>query len=155
MKTPQPMTPLSPWYRGLPAAHFTMQPKVLPPCQWPVLTALANAYAVAEDEMWVGAMRCSRAAGAQCREARWWTDALLQGYQHSSNNLSLNKGHICLATHPPWCPMIPPYQCWWQALTHLYFVSLFRNYQISDFVWEMITKQAFSNQPLLLPNMQF
>lgn len=155
MKTPQPMTPPFALVWGLASCSFHRATKSLTSLQWPVLTAPANAYAVAEEETWVGAMRCSRAAVAQRRKSHWWTDVLLQGYQHSIKNLSLNKGHICLAPHPPWYLMMPPYQCWQQALTHLYFVSLFRSYQMSDFMWQMITKKAFSDQPLLLPNMLF
>lgn len=65
------------------------------------------------------------------------------------------RAHLLSHTSGPWDLMVPPYQCWQQALTHLYFVILFRNYQMSDVVWQTITKKAFFNQPPLLPNILF
>lgn len=88
---------------------------------------------------WGPHTHCSRAAVAQFREARWCPASGLPT-QHQKF-VSEQRAHL-LGHASPCFLLGPPYQCWQQALTHLYFVTLFRTCQMSDLMQQTITKKG-------------
>lgn len=89
---------------GMGACHLLISPCNQRSCsslQWPVHAAPANAFAGAEDGTRVGATHTHTAPEMLLPSSGRLTGVLLQGYQYSTKNLSLKKGHICLVMHPP------------------------------------------------------